>query len=255
MVRDLALREPVTQLRPKHLLEQRFYTVMAVLMIATSIIAFAPAILNPASRRGPLSALAAVHGSVFFAWLALFLVQVLFVGKGLISWHRKLGIASIFLLTVMVPVAYLATVEMVRRGYDLSGDLKLGPGLLDVKTGSVFNFFALLKFTVLVVSALCFRRRPGIHKRLMLFGNIQLMSAPVAHLLGHIDVISPPAVILCSLVFCLAAIAGDYAIEKRLHPLTLGLAGGTMAMLPIEGALIGPSSAWHRLVGQLAGGL
>jgi hypothetical protein len=119
----------------------------------------------------------------------------------------------------------------------------------------VFNFFALLTFTVLVASALCFRRRPSIHKRLMLFANIQLMGAPVAHLLGHIGLISPPAVILCILVFCLVAVAGDYAVEKRLHPLTLGLAGATVVMLPIEGALIGPSPAWHRLVGQLAGGL
>ncbi len=185
MGHETALEEPVIRrLRQGYSLERWFFTAMAVLMIATSIVGFAPAILNPANRRGPLSALAAIHGIVFFAWLALFLIQVLLAGSGLMVWDRRLGIASIFLLLMMVPLGYSVTVAMVRRGFDLSGDQ-----------------------------------------------------------------------ILCVLAFCLAAVAGDYFVEKRLHPLTLGLAVATVAVLPIAGALIGPSSAWHRFVGRLAGGI
>ena len=253
MGRDIAMQAPVIQARPERLLQRWFYTVMAVLLIAISIAGFAPAMLNPASRRGPLSPLGAIHGMLFFAWLALFLVQALLAANGRTALHRRLGIASILLLLGMVPSAYLTTVAMVRRGFDLSGDQKLGPGLLDVRTGSVFNFGALLAFTVLVGCALWFRKRPKIHKRLMLFANIQLMGAPLAHLLGHVDLLTGPAVMLSIFAVCLVAVAGDYVVEQRFHPLTVALAITSVAWLPIAGTGIGPSLAWHRLVDRLAG--
>jgi hypothetical protein len=52
-----------------HFLERWSFVGMAVMMIATSIAGFAPAILNPGGRRGPISPLAAIHGVIFFAWL------------------------------------------------------------------------------------------------------------------------------------------------------------------------------------------
>jgi hypothetical protein len=252
MQNHITIQAPVIQLRPEHLLERWFYTAMAVLLIVISVAGFAPAMLNPASRREPLSALAAVHGLLFFAWLGLFLIQAWLAANGRISLHRRLGITSILLLLLMVPSGFFTTIAMVRRGFDLSGDQKLGPGLLDVRTGSVFNFLDLLAFTVLAACALFFRRRPTIHKRLMLFANIQLMGAPLAHLLGHAGLLTGPAVVLSLVGVCLAAVAGDYVVEKRLHPLTLTLAIVSVAWLPIAGTVIGPSSAWHHFVDRLA---
>ena len=92
-----------------------------------------------------------------------------------------------------------------------------------------------------------------IHKRLMLFANIQLMGAPLAHLLGHADLLTGPAAMLSVLAVCLVTVAGDYAVERRLHPLTVALAIASVAWLPIAGTVIGPSLAWHRLVDRLAG--
>ena len=53
-----------------------FFTGMAILLLATSIAGFGPAILNPAGRRAPLSLLGAAHGIVFspgwfFSWYKL----------------------------------------------------------------------------------------------------------------------------------------------------------------------------------------
>jgi hypothetical protein len=42
-----------------------------------------------------------------------------------------------------------------------------------------------LLFGVLAVAALVYRYQPETHKSLMLFANIKLMSAPLAHILGH----------------------------------------------------------------------
>ena len=241
----------------KHFLERWSFAGMAILMIATSIAGFAPAILDPAGRRGPVSALAAIHGTVFFAWLLLYLVQSLLIRSGLVVWHRRLGIASFFVLLIMVPLGYQTTIAMVRRGYDLSGDQYVGSGdhgaSLDAQTASVFNLIDLAWFTLLALGALWFRGRPVIHKRLMLFANIQLMGASLTHLLGHAGLLTVGTVIASFSLFLLAAVARDWLVDRRVHPVTTGLAIISLILLPIEGALIGPSAVWHHLIDRLAG--
>ena len=48
-----------------------FFVRMALVMIATSIGGFLPAIIEPATRRAPLTLLAEAHGIAFFMWLFL----------------------------------------------------------------------------------------------------------------------------------------------------------------------------------------
>jgi hypothetical protein len=50
---------------------------MALVMIATSIAGFLPAIIEPAKRRAPLTLLAEAHGIVFFMWLLLYPAQAI----------------------------------------------------------------------------------------------------------------------------------------------------------------------------------
>jgi hypothetical protein len=72
--------------------ERRYFTVMALVMIAIAIAGFLPALADPASRRAPLTPLAVVHGVVYLAWLVLFLVQSRLVATGHVAVHRRLGI-------------------------------------------------------------------------------------------------------------------------------------------------------------------
>ncbi|RXH54455.1 hypothetical protein GRAN_4751 [Granulicella sibirica] len=41
-------------------------------------------------------------------------------------------------------------------------------------------------------------------------------------------------------------------VDKRIHPLTTGLAIGMFASFPLQGVVIGPSAAWHNFVAWLA---
>jgi hypothetical protein len=66
----------------------------------------------------------------------------------------------------------------LRRGYDLSGDLRIDQ---DPAAATSLKFIDILLFGVLAVAALVYRYRPETHKSLMLFANIKLMSAPLAH--------------------------------------------------------------------------
>jgi hypothetical protein len=233
-----------------------FFVGMALLMIATSIAGFLPAIIEASTRRAPLTLLAEAHGIAFFMWLFLYLVQSLLVANGRVDWHRRLGMTSIVLLALIIPLGFATTTAMVRRGFDLSGDQHADPHPVegisaDAPTVSVFNFAALLQFAVLAVAAICYRRRPDVHKRLMLFANITLMAAPIAHLLGHIPSTWLPgaagdaAGAILNILFLVAPIAGDYLIEKRVRFLTVAMAIGLFAFGVLQ-FVIGPSVAWHR---------
>ena len=234
-----------------------FFVGMALVFIATSIAGFLPAIVQPATRRAPLTLLAEAHGIVFFAWLLLYLAQSLLVANGRVDLHRRLGLTSIVLLAVMIPLGFTTTTAMVRRGFDLSGDQHVDPHpdgqtSVDAPTASLFNLAALPPFFILAFAAIGYRRRPNIHKRLMLWANITLMTAPIAHLLGHVPStwLSPAAAnaagLILTILFLLAPFAGDYVIEKRIRFLTVSMAIGFIALQQLVIFVIAPSAAWHR---------
>ena len=236
------------------LVERWFFTGMALAMIAISLIAFLPSIIHPAERHAPLSALAAAHGVVFFAWLLLFLVQSRLIATHRVAIHRRLGLASIVILALMIPLAYTTSIAMVRRGYDLSGDLSVGINN-ELAHQTVFPLANLLIFSALAIAAVAFRRRPEIHRRLMLFANIELMPAPLAHLIGHTPWLSslPPAIVMVPITaFVAAAVGRDLLVARRIHPLTWGLAIQRMVSGFLEAGPIGSSAAWHHFVHWLA---
>ncbi len=248
------LHRTLSKPQSKALAERWFFTGMALTMIATSLVAFLPSIVHPAERRAPLSALAVAHGIAFFAWLLLFLVQSRLIAIHRVAIHRRLGLASIAILALMIPLGYTATIAMVRRGYDLSGDLSLAIGN-DPACQAVFPLANTLIFTTLAIAALVYRRRPEIHRRLMLFANIELMPAPLAHPIGHTPWLAslPAAIVMVPITaFVAAAVGRDLMVARRIHPLTWSLAILRMVSGFLEAGPIGTSAAWHHFVYWLA---
>ena len=248
-----------TQKSAKTFVARWYFTGMAILMLVVSLAGFAPGIIDSSRRNAPLTLLVAAHGAAFLAWLLLFLAQSLLVATGRLGWHRRLGVTSVVLLALIIPLTFATSTAIMRRGYDLSGDSHISPhpqvakGELDAPTDSAFNFWGLLEFSMLATAAIAFRRRPEVHKRLMLFANISLMVVPVQHLMGHIPsaVLSPAKIAIPFAIFLLSGVARDYLVAKRVHPLTAILAVVLLIGLPIQGALIGPSPAWHHFASWL----
>jgi hypothetical protein len=242
---------PSPQLRQRIFVERWFFTGIAITMLATSTAGFMPSLVHTAGRRAPLSPLAAAHGIVFFAWLLIFLVQSSLVAGRRVALHRKLGLASVLVLALMIPLAYRTTVAMARRAFDLSGDLRIDH---DPLYESIFPFSNLLIFSVLVVAAVAYRSRPEIHKRLMLFANIELMPAPLAHLIGHTPWLRalPAAIVMIPIsMFVIAAVARDVLLARRVHPLTWGMALLRLFSGPLEAGPVGSGAAWHHFASWL----
>lgn len=162
-----ALNLTESQSSAKTSVERWYFTGIATAMIATSIAGFSPAIVDPSQRHAPVTLLAAAHGIVMLAWLLLFWMQSLLVATGRVGWHRRLGLTSVVLLALIVPLTFETTAAMVRRGFDLSGDSHVSsrPQLvngkaieLDAPTASAFNFGFLLEFTLLASAAIGYSR-------------------------------------------------------------------------------------------------
>ena len=221
---------------------------MAAVMILVSVAGFAPSIVDPSRRLAPLTPLVSLHGILFLLWQVLFLLQTTLIAARRADLHRRMGIVAVVLLAILVPVSCEVTVQMVRRGFDLSGDQTTRT---DPLFGSIFNFFAVVEFSLLAVAALAYRRRKEIHKRLMLFANIALMGAPITHFLGHFGLLSPFTVLAGLALFFLSAVARDYLSARRVHPLTASLAIVLFLAQPIQ-AIVGTTAAWHHLAAWLA---
>jgi hypothetical protein len=198
-----------------------YFVAMALAMIVVGVAGFAPSIMDPSRRFAPLTPLVAAHGILVLCWLLVFVFQAMLIGSRHVAFHRRMGIVALVLLTVLVPLSYMVTVQMIHRGFDLSGDQG---GKTDPLFGSIFNFATLIEFLVLACIALAYRRRKEIHKRLMLFANISLMGAPITHFLSYFELLSAFAVLGGLGLFFLSAVAGDYFRMGRVHPLTAALA-------------------------------
>lgn len=227
-----------------------FYVGLGLVAVVLSIVAFAPSIGNETSRRGPLSPVVTLHAVSMSAWLALYLAQVWLVIGRRLGLHKRLGLSAIVVAVAVVVTGCMAVTAMVRRGYDLSGDLSRPPA--NALDQTVFQFGALLIFVVLVGSALILRRRPEAHKRLMALVVIQtLMAAPLAHLVGHFQlsgVILPAWGVGVALTF----IAYDRRTLGRIHPVSLWVGPGLVVVNNLQFMVIGPSETWRHFVAWIA---
>ena len=229
--------------------EHRFYVGSAIVALAIGVGAFSPGLLNPASRRGPVTPLVALHAVAFTGWLVLYLVQSVLASTGNLRLHRRLGAAGSVLAVAMIVVGYRTTIDMVRRGFDLSGDLdRLGPVVFQ----TAFQLWGLALFGGLVLAAILNRRRSAVHKRLMWLAIPPLLGAPVVHAIGHFGlplVVAP----LANLTLLAANPLYDRIVLGRAHPVSLW--GGVLLVLfaNVLAVIVSPHPAWHRFVLWLAG--
>ena len=247
--RAMPVARPAGMSAPRPLPRARkrwFHTGVAVVAIGLSVGAFAPSIVTPGERRVPMTPLVVGHAAFMAAWLALFFAQARLVAHGRVTAHKRIGFIAIPVWAGIVGTGLAATIEMARRGFDLSGDLSRPPASALDQT--VFQLGALVLFTGFVALALLLRRRPETHKRLMTLATLQvLMTAPLAHLVGHFGL---PGIVLPAwgVAVALSLMAHDWHSRGRIHPASLFGGLGLVVVNNLQFAVIGPSRTWQQLM-------
>ena len=242
-----------------------FYVGVAMFVILLHIAGFGPSLLERSMRHDRPSPLVIIHGVVASAWLLLFLVQAVLVARGRTSIHRRLGAIAPALMVVMVVLVFQTTIEMVRRGYDLSGDLFRTaaaprapvPPVAEVD-GGLGAFVSAVNFGILVAAGWWYRRRPHIHKRLMLVALLSLAVIPLLHLGGYVVGRWPAllwplrALPLAGNLLLFAGAVHDKITSGRVHPISLWVPLAIIVVMLCTLA-VSLSAPWRQFAAWLAG--
>ncbi len=228
------------------------------LVIVLTAIGFLPSLVAPTSRTVPLPLtwLVMAHAVIAAAFLLVFLVQTVLVATRRTAVHRRLGVLGLLLAVMFTVIGAFSAVAETRRGFDLSGDL-VARGTSHEPAIVLAPVIAVLMFAVLVGAAAIYRRRPQIHKRLMMLALVgTLAPAGVAHIVGHWSALQPHALpISIAGNFCLLCLSPAYErwTRGRVHPVSLWGGVGIFVFLNIFFGLVVPSASWHALADWVAG--
>lgn len=160
-------------IRPGSRYDNRFFSAMALLILATVFVGFARTYFLAGVFRAPLpNVLIHIHGVVFSAWIVFLIAQISLVTAGRVEIHRKLGLWGFGLACLMVVLGALAGTDSLSRGFSPPGSG------LDPKTFYAVPFLGIFIFAVLVFFAYRARFNPAAHKRLIMLATISLLQAP-----------------------------------------------------------------------------
>lgn len=172
--RELLRDRTITGRRRTH----QFYIGLTLFLIATVMTGFWPSYFGTLLAGGATRPLVMhLHGAVFTGWMALLFLQVGLAAAGRVRLHRqvgRLGIGYGVLVFVMgVIVTFAAPVMHVRAG-EWTVDRAAGFLLLPIGDMILFaGFFG---------TAIAYRHKPDVHKRLIIAATVALAFAAVARL-------------------------------------------------------------------------
>jgi hypothetical protein len=228
---------PVATGLPGRRFDHLFFSAMALLMLVTVFVGFAPSYYLAGLFRAPLpSPIIHVHGALFSCWILLLVTQTSLVSAGRVDVHRRLGMAGFILACVMVVAGVLAASDGLVR--------QAGPPDRDAKFFYIIPLSDMLIFATLIFFALRARSNPSAHKRLILVATVALMTAALAR--WPIGVIhrKAPAAALASYIFLMMLMAYDLWSTRKIHRATAWASAFLVFVHEIR-LPIGKTEAWH----------
>lgn len=220
----------------------RFYPLIGSVLVALIFMGFARTYyLRFLSDLPPLRLLVHLHGLVFTAWLVLFFTQVKLIARHDYRTHQKLGIAGAVLAIAVVTIGIVTA---------LAGapDARVRPMGFSGLQFLIFPLSGITIFGVCVGAAIALRRRPNLHKRLMLLGMIAVLGPGVARLIRMAGFTESFLLIqtLVTFGFVAWAVLHDWIRNRVVHPVFA--VGGTIVVLawPARVAIAG-SDTWHSI--------
>jgi hypothetical protein len=219
--------------------ERRLYVWAAVFIPLIVLAGFArtyylKGLFGAPALPGPLVHL---HGIVMTSWVALFVAQVWLVAARRTRWHQRLGVLGAILAALIVLVGVITAIAAAARG------ASPGPPALQFL---VIPLGDLLVFAILIATALYFRRRLAIHKRLMLLAAVNLLTPAIARLPVQFIETGGPLVFFGVTDLCLLiCVVFDTVRNRRLHPVFIWGTLLIVASQPLR-LMLADTDAWVR---------
>src|SRR5512140_2758300 len=188
-----------------------FYVAMGLVCAAFVFFGFARTYYLKSLFGTPsLPLLLHLHGLVMSTWLALFIVQGVLVAAHRVRLHRQLGLAGGVLAAVVVAIGPIVALRSARLGH-------APPGVPPLAFLAV-PLTDMVVFAILITAAFYHRRRPELHKRLMLVATISIIPAGIARWPLAAQPQGPLMFFGIADLLLLGCIAYDYSRTRRLNP-------------------------------------
>jgi hypothetical protein len=157
-----------------------------------------------------------VHGVVLTTWFVLVFAQTCLVAAHRTDLHRRLGVAAAVLAVLVVPISAFVTVRFVPRA------IAFGLNQAAIKEIVIGDLVSLVIFPSLVSTALYLRRRPEVHKRLMI-ASCAVLFGPINARLARLGLALPAP---GGLILLPLGVLGVYDLValRRLHRATVSFA-------------------------------
>jgi len=225
----------------------RFYGLVAIVLAALVLAGFARTFYFRAwFDAPPITLLLHLHGLLFSAWFALYVVQTRLIAANHVRAHMKLGIAGVVLAGLVVAVGLITTVAS-------AGAPRMRPMGMSSPQFVLVPLVAIITFGALVAAAVVYRHRPTVHKRLMTLAMITVLGPPVARLIAFAGqresfLAIQTTVAAAFVIWCLIA---DWVRHRVVHPIYA--VGGTLLVLswPLRAA-IAQTVGWENIGAWMA---
>jgi hypothetical protein len=220
---------------PRGVRRRPFYIGVSLLMGLIAVVGFWPTYFGPlvlGTIAQPL--LIHLHATVFVGWLVLFLTQVVLAASGRVAWHLRLGRIGIGYGVLVILVGLLTGISRS------ANRIRLGLG------GEHLLFVAVADMTVFATffgAAIAFRRKPQIHKRLMMVAATMLLVAAASRMTFLPNLQVRQAVWVSPI---LLAMAYDFRTLRRIHPVYfIGL--GAFLVRAMSPGFIADTDTWSAV--------
>jgi len=232
--------------------ERRFYSWMAIGLVALVFLGFAPSFflrgIVPSPRPNPsLPPGVLLHGAIFTLWMLLVVAQTQLVAARKTAVHMRLGIATVLLAVALIPIMYLTAVWQVARANQAP--------MTDPLTWTIIPLAVIIPFAIMIWTGWTHRRNPQWHKRAMLGAAILIVAGPS---IGRLP-IAPPTLggvtflMLLGLLLFVPLFIWDRRTQGRVHPSTwLGFAMLAISVF-VPLAVFWTGADWASVAARLPG--
>ena len=207
--------------------EHRFYLGASLTFVALVAWTFARTYyLKVFFHTPPLTWLLHAHAIVMTGWVVLLAAQSVLVASRRLAWHRRLGVFGAVWAALVVLLGSVTTLAAGAR--EVRAHSPTAFGQLFVMG---LDLLQMVLFGTFVGVAIVWRRRPDIHKRLMLLTIACMLPDALARLPVHF---MTNGLILVGLdLFVLFCVGIDTMRHRRIHPAFAWGAGAFLAVFHV----------------------
>jgi len=182
-----------------------FYIALSFLMGLIALLGFWPTYFGPLVDGSLLKPFRVhVHAAVYVGWMFLFISQVSFAALGKMKWHIRLGKFGIGYGIFLILVGLYTAIARAA-----------------LETGEFFGpFLDMVIFALFFGPAIYYRKKPYLHKKLMIVATTMLLIAAVGRMWFMPELSEVPRMSAFLMIWFLPvilAIGYDYVGRQRIH--------------------------------------